>query len=563
LAHSAVFYDVLVFLLAAVIVVPALRYLKSSPVLGYLVAGILVGPHGLAFISESENASILAEFGVIFLLFMIGLELSFGRLRSLGRYVFGLGSLQVVVTALLIGGIVAALGMSGGAAAIIGGGLALSSTAFVLQLLIERNERATMHGNVAFAILLLQDLAIVPLLMLVTVLGEGDGNFAVSLLWAAAKAVLALVAVLAVRRIVLRPVYRVIAATRSAELFVAMTLLVVLGTGWFMSLSGVSMALGAFLAGLLLAETEFRHQVETDIRPFRGILLGLFFMTVGMSVDITLIGEEITAVAMLLAALLVGKTVVIAILCRLFGVRTVDSGRVGLLLAQGGEFGFILFIAASGKGILSPQVTQVLLATVTLSMAVTPLLAYLGGKLLALLARKGEALAMGPEVQEELLRDHIVLVGYGRVGQTVASVLSEAGISYVALDMDPSRIRECRVKGMPVYFGDASRVEILKAVGIQGARAVVVTLDRPVTADLVVATVKALFPDIPIFARARDLPHSRRLQDEGLTEAVPETLEASLQLGAITAEAMGASADEVTGIIQKYRQEHYGNVEEI
>ncbi len=563
MAHSAFLYDVLIFLLAAVIVVPLLRYLRSSPVLGYLAAGVLVGPHGMAIIGESENAKILAEFGVVFLLFMIGLELSIARLRALRRFVFGLGSLQVVVSALIIGGVAMAFGATTEAAVIIGGGLALSSTAFVLQMLIERGERATQSGNVSFAILLFQDLAIVPLLMLVTVFDEGGDSFGSALTIAGIKAVGALIVVIIVGRIVLRPIYRIVANTRSSELFIATTLLVVLGTGWLMSLVGVSMALGAFMAGLLLAETEFRHQVEGDIRPFRGILLGLFFMTVGMSIDISFIAEQTALIGLLLVGLMLGKSVVTMLLCRLFKLSWIDSGRVGLMLSQGGEFGFILFITASGLGLLSAELTQILLATISLSMVATPLMAFIGGRLPVWLAGKDTETAEGPEFIEELMQDHVIIVGFGRVGQTVANVLSAAGIPYVALDMDPVRIRECRTKGMPVYFGDASQVDILNALGAAEARGLVVTLDLAVSADHVVSKVRGLFPELPIYARARDLPHSRRLEAEGVTQAVPETLEASLQLGAITATALGISDDEVSGIIATFRNEDYENVEEI
>ncbi len=563
MSHPDIFFDVLIFLFAAVVVVSALQYLKTSPVLGYLAAGILIGPHGLAIIHESENARTLAEFGVVFLLFMIGLELSVARLRTLGRYVFGLGTAQVLVSAMLIGAIAAGLGYQGEEAVIIGGGLALSSTAFVLQLLIERGERATQFGNVSFAILLFQDLAIVPLLMLLTLFEQGGDSFFTALALAAVKAVGALVVVVIVGRIVLRPVYRTVAASRSSELFVATTLLVVLGTGWLMSLVGVSMALGAFLAGLLLAETEFRHQVEADIRPFRGILLGLFFMTVGMSIDIILIARELGTIAMLLVALLLGKTVVTAVLSRSFGIKLVDSLRIGLILSQGGEFGFILFITAGGFGLLPTETTHILLATISLSMAVTPLLAFVGGRIAARVVRQGKKRPDGPEIIEEMPHDHILIVGFGRVGQTVANVISTAGLSYIALDLDSVRIRECRGKGMPVYYGDAARFEILEAVGTRHARSVVITLDNPLTADRVVSAVKALFPGLPVYARARDLRHSRRLKEEGVTEAVPETLEASLQLGVIVATAMGVSADEVTGIIQTFREDDYESVEEI
>jgi CPA2 family monovalent cation:H+ antiporter-2 len=557
LKDSEILYDVLIFLVAAVVVVPAFRRLRTSPVLGYLAAGILIGPHGLAVIRDSESA---AEFGVVFLLFMIGLEFSVERLRSLGRYVFGLGALQVTVTGCLIGGVAWALGATEEAAIIIGGGLALSSTAFVLQLLVERGERATPHGNISFAVLLFQDLAIVPLLMLVTLLGEGEGPFISAIGFAVVKAAVALVLVVGVGRLILRPVYRIIAETRSSELFVATTLLVVLGTGWLMSLVGISMVLGAFLAGALLSETEYRHQVEADIRPFRGILLGLFFITVGMSIDITLIQSEWAQITLLVIGLMVGKSIVTAALCRGFGLPVGDSVRVGLLLSQGGEFGFILFLTASALGLLATEATQILLASVALTMVATPVMAYAGSQFSSFLARREKVSVAGVEQIGEDLHDHVLIAGFGRVGQTVAKIFSAGGISYVALDLDATRIEACRAKGMPVFFGDASLIEILNSAGASRARGAVVTIDQPATADRIVAALREFFPDLPIFVRAQDLVHGRRLETEGATQAVPETLEASLQLGAIAMTSMGASSDEVMGIIQKLRNDDYANL---
>jgi monovalent cation:H+ antiporter-2, CPA2 family len=439
LKDSEILYDVLIFLVAAVVVVPAFRRLRTSPVLGYLAAGILVGPHGLAVIRDSESAHTLAEFGVVFLLFMIGLEFSAERLRALGHYVFGLGALQVTVTGCLIGGVAWALGATEEAAIIIGGGLALSSTAFVLQLLIERGERATSFGNISFAVLLFQDLAIVPLLMLVSLLGEGEGTFITAMGMAVVKAAVALLLVVGVGRLILRPVYRIIAETRSSELFVATTLLVILGTGWLMSLVGISMVLGAFLAGILLSETEYRHQVEADIRPFRGILLGLFFMSVGMSIDIALIWSELAQITLLVIGLMVGKSIVTAALCRGFGLPVSVSVRVGLLLSQGGEFGFILFLTASTLGLLAAETTQILLASVALTMVATPLMAYAGSQFSSFWARHEKVSVAGVEQIGEDLHDHVLIAGFGRVGQTVAKMLSAGGISYAALDLDANR----------------------------------------------------------------------------------------------------------------------------
>ena len=555
--ESEIFYDVLIFLLAAVVVVPAFRRLRTSPVLGYLVAGIIVGPHGLAIIRDSESAHTLAEFGVVFLLFMIGLELSLERLRVLGRFVFGLGTLQVTVTGCAIGGVALALGLTKEAAIVIGGGLALSSTAFVLQLLIERDEKASSYGKISFAVLLFQDLAIVPLLMMVSLLGEAEGSFIASMGIAIIKASLALVLVIGIGRLILRPVYRIIAETHSSELFVATTLLVVLGIGWLMSLVGISMVLGAFLSGLLLSETEYKHQVEADIRPFRGILLGLFFITVGMSIDIMLIWRELATITLLVASLMVGKSFITAVLCRGLGVSLADSVRTGMLLSQGGEFGFVLFLAASTMGLLAGETTQILLASVTLTMVATPFMAFVGAQFSQFLAKRSEVPVAGADEIAEDLHDHVLIVGFGRVGQTVAKILSAGGITYVALDLDAGRVAACHAKGMPCFFGNASQIEILKSAGASRAKGVVITIDQPVMADSIVGALHESLPDLPIFVRARDLPHVRRMEAEGATQAVPETLEASLQLGAIAMTSMGVSSDEVIGIVQEFRNDDY------
>jgi len=564
LTESGIFYDILIFLVAAVVVVPAFRRLRTSPILGYLVAGIIIGPHGLAIISDSKGAHTLAEFGVVFLLFMIGLELSVERLRLLGRYVFGLGALQVTITGCVIGGVALALGLGKEAAIVIGGGLALSSTAFVLQLLMERDEKATSYGKISFAVLLFQDLAIVPLLMMVALLGEGGGeeSFIIAMGFAVLKAAGALILVVGIGRLVLRPIYRIVAEARSSELFVATTLLVVLGIGWLMSLAGISMVLGAFLSGLLLSETEYKHQVEADIRPFRGLLLGLFFITVGMSIDIAFIWQELATIALLVVSLMVGKTVITAGLCRMFGVSFGDSVRSGLLLSQGGEFGFILFLAANALGLLAGETTQILLAGVTLTMVATPLMAYLGGQFSEFLARKNKISVARVDDIEDDVHDHVLIIGFGRVGQTVAKILSAGGISYVALDLDAARVAACHAKGMPCFFGNASQIGVLKSAGAVRAKGAVITIDQPRTTDTLVWALHEFLPDLPIFVRARDLPHGRRIEAEGATQAVPETLEASLQLAAIAMTSMGVSSDEVRGLVQEIRDNDYATLGE-
>lgn len=555
--------DVLVFLIAAIIVVPLFNRFRSSPILGYLLAGIIIGPYGFALIDDTEAAHTLAEFGVVFLLFMIGLELSFERLRKLGSRVFGLGSLQVVITGTIIGAIAWKLGLDIGAAVIIGSGLALSSTAFVLQLLVERGERATRFGLTSFSILLLQDFAVVPLLILVTLLGTADASFAGAFGMAALKGGAALALVVVFGRYLLKPLYRMIASMRSSELFVSTTLLMILGSGWLMAVAGLSMELGALLAGLMLAETEHRHQIEADIKPFRGILLGLFFMTIGMAINITLIIDQFGLILLIFTSLMIGKTIITTALCRVVGLPASTSIRTGFALSQGGEFGFVLFGAALALGVIPDTLAQILMAVITLSMVATPLMFFIG-KWLACKVESHEGNtpeAFDTEIGK--LNNHILIAGFGRVGQTVAKVLSDAGLPYVALDLDQTRVTKCRAKGMSVYFGDADHIEVLKAAGAGRATTAVITLDNQKAASRVVTALRDNYPELPIYVRARDREHMSRLEKAGATAVVSEAAESSLQLGSIVLASLEVSSDEITSVIQAYRDDDYKRLQEI
>ena len=549
--------EVLIFLVAAVCVVPLARKLRSSAVLGYLAAGVLVGPHAFGLVHDPHQVEILAEFGIVFLLFTIGLELSIERLKVLRRFVFGLGSLQVVVTALVIGVLLSIIGLSVEAAIVIGGGLALSSTAFVIQILSERGELAARFGRVTFSILLLQDLAIVPLLALVPLLGEQDASIVTALALAGLKAVVAIGATMILGRLLLRPLFRVVASAHSPELFVASTLLVVLGVGYAMTLAGVSMALGAFLAGLLLSGTEYRHQVEADIRPFKGLLLGLFFMFVGMSIDLSIVAQYLPYVVAGLVALMLLKSVIIVGLCRAFGLPNDVAVRSGLYLSQGGEFGFVLIGLGLSLGIVAPTVGAVTLAIVALTMVATPGAAFLGGKLAAALAPRVTEEVDALEAAASDLSGHVVIAGFGRVGQTVARMLAAEGVPYVALDMDAARVTRCRTADLPVYFGDASRMEVLEAAGCDRASAAVITLDRPQLATRAVEELRRDFPNLPSYVRSRDLQHSRALERGGATAVVPETIEASLQLGSIVLGAVGSSRDDIDALMDDFRTDRY------
>lgn len=561
--QSEYILDVLIFLAASVVVVPLFQRLRSSPILGYLAAGIVIGPHGFGLIGDTDAAHTLAEFGVVFLLFMIGLELSFGRLRSLGSRVFGLGSLQVVVTGAIIGAIVWSLGYSVEASVIVGGGLALSSTAFVMQLLSERGERASRFGLTTFSILLLQDLAVVPLLIFVTLISSTGSSFLEMIGMVILKGGAGLLTVFLFGRFLLKPLYRMIAAKRSSELFVSTTLLMILGMGWLMSIAGLSMELGALLAGLLLAETEYRHQIEADIKPFRGILLGLFFMTIGMSIDIALIVDELAIISLIVVSLLVGKTLITSALCRIVGVSLGTSIRTGFALSQGGEFGFVLFGAALTLNLIPDTLGQILLAVITISMIAAPGMFSAGKRVCCWIeARSGDAQA---EIDADIVGtdNHVLIAGFGRVGQTVAKVLSDAGIPYVALDLDQARVAKCRAKGMSVYYGDADHLHVLNAAGAQRAKIAVITLDKHKTASRVVTALRGSYPALPIYVRARDRKHMALLEKAGATEVVSEAAESSLQLGSIVLSSLDVSSDEIISLIQAYREDDYKRLEEI
>ena len=555
--------DVLVILLAAVVVVSVFRRLRASAVLGYLVAGVLIGPHSLGLIRDVGATAILGQFGVVFLLFSIGLELSIERLVALRRYVFGLGAAQVLVTALVFWAVLRALGLDGGAALIVGSGLALSSTAVVLQILVERRELGTPHGRVAFAVLLLQDLAVVPLLTLVPLLARREANVLTALGGAFLKAAAALVVILALGRLALRPILRLVARNGTPELFTGIVLLVVLGVGWLTEQVGLSMALGAFLAGLLMAETEYRPQVEGDIQPFRGLLLALFFMTVGMGLNLELLREQWVALIGLLFALLLIKATILLLLSRAFGLSLAVAAAIALMLAQGSEFGFVLFSLAQQAGAIPAHTAQLAVLVVGLSMAVTPVLLTSSREVLRRLERPSDqphdALVASPSEMNE----HVVIAGFGRVGQTLGLLLDARFIRYLALDLDPELVAEARRRGLPVFYGNASRADVLKAAGIERAQMAVSTLDDPELACRAVHVLRRLRTSMPIIARAHDVAECERLVTAGATAAIPEIVEGSLQLGGVLLRQLGESPEGVNQLLEQFRQETYSRLAEI
>lgn len=548
---------VLIILAAAIAVVSLFRRLRVSPVLGYLFAGVLIGPHGLRLVNDVEAVEVLAELGVVFLLFAIGLELSIGRLFAMRRHVFGMGTLQVAISGALITGLALLAGLRMSEALVLGGGLALSSTAVVMRTLQEDGAVHTPAGRMALAVLLLQDLAVVPLLTIVPLLGGQGGSMARELAVAAGKAALALVIIMAAGRLLLRPVLRGVAAARTPELFTAITLFVALGVSWATALAGLSMALGAFLAGLLISETEYRHQVEADIAPFRGLLLALFFMVIGMEIDVRLLAGNAPLIGAGVLAVLVVKAAVVAALARAFGQPAGTAVFLGFALAQAGEFAFVLITLAREGGAMTPQTGGLALLVVALSIALTPLLMVAGR---AAAARVHRAAA---DPQGELmhgtrdLRRHALVLGLGRVGRTVAQLLEAAEREYVALDRDPEAVAEGRKRKIPAFFGDGSRPEVLRAAGVDRASAVVITLDDTESATRALHAIRAADHDVPVIVRARDTRASGVLMAAGATAVVPELVEGSLQLGGRLLVALGEAEDAVEAALDEMRKDSY------
>ena len=555
--HIPYLREVILFLVVAGFAVPLLQR-RVSPVLGYLLIGGLIGPYGLGLLAETfplaaflviddlDGVRALAEIGVVFLLFAIGLELSLDRLWAMRRLVFGLGSAQILLTGVVIGGVAYAWGNSGPAALVLGACLALSSTAIVMQLLIEKSRLTTPVGRSAFSVLLMQDLAVVPILFIVGVLGtvsEGQGVLG-GLALALGEAAITVVIIYAVGRLVLRPLFRATAQSGSREAFMAMILLIVLGTAAITGAVGLSMALGAFLAGLLIAETEYRHQVEVDIEPFKGLMLGLFFMSVGMGIDWRVLMETPLLIAASVIGLIAIKAVLNVSLFLLWKTPIHRAVEAGLLLAQAGEFAFIVVGLAMSLDLLPGSTGQFMLIVASLTMVLTPGLAELARKLADRIENRQNERHPDAADQMEDMEGHVLIAGFGRVGRMIASILDREGLPYIAIDKDPIIASEARASGLPVRFGDASRLEILQANHVRQAAALVITLGDAKNTELLTQRMREAAPHVPLFVRARDKEQADRLTDAGATAAVPETVEASLQLAARLLEGCGLD-DEV------------------
>ena len=539
---SGYYKNALLFLVTAGVIVPLFRRLRVSPVIGFLMAGVALGPFGLGrlarghhwltyvSIANAEEIGEVAEFGVVFLLFMIGLELSFERLMRMRRLLFGLGALQVVVSALLIGAAAHWLHLGSRAAIVLGTALALSSTAIVIPVLADRKRLNSATGRVAFAVLLFQDLCVAPLLILVGALGdvggEGPGARLVATLAVALPAIALLIVV---GRLVLRPLFQMVAVAGSTEFFMAACLLVVMGTALITAASGMSMATGAFIAGLLLAETEYRREIEVLIEPFQGLLLGLFFVSVGAGLDLTrLLSHPVEIIAMAIGLVALKGLVVIAG-SALFKVPAPAGREAALLLGPGGEFAFVMLNVAILAHAMPREAAAEAMVVVTLSMLSIPILARLGE--MATHAKRPDETGfthLAPPPDAAAAR--VMIVGYGRVGRLVGEMLAAHDVPFLAIDQDARLVARTRDGGQVIYYGDATRPEFLRRAGLAAARALVVTMDQPSSVERVVSTARSERPNLTIVARARDASHASKLYELGVTDAVPETIEASLQL---------------------------------
>jgi CPA2 family monovalent cation:H+ antiporter-2 len=559
----------LLYLLAAVLGVVACRSLKLPPMLGYLVAGILIGPHALALTQNSEGVRHLGEFGVVFLMFSIGLEFSLSKLRAMRQYVFGLGLMQVALT--MVAGMAGALLLArwiGGAwdmgwqtALALAGTLAMSSTAIVVKLMAERAELESEHGRRILGILLFQDLAVVPLLVLIPALGSSPDRLLVALGLALLKAAVLVGLLVSGGQRVMRWWLTQVARRKSDELFMLNLLLITLGLAWMTELAGLSLALGAFIAGVLVSETEYRHQVGTDIRPFHDVLLGLFFITVGMLLDWHILVERWALIALLLAGPLLLKIAIILLLARAMGATTGVALRTGLYLAQAGEFGFVLLTLTQAHGLVQPALMNPILAAMVLSMLATPFLITYSNRIVMKLVASDwlqQSLQMTSIARKSInASKHVIICGYGRCGQNLARMLEREGIPYMALDLDPDRVRQAAAAGDSVVFGDATRLQALMAAGLVRASAVAVTyLDIPATLK-VLANAQAHAPRVPVVVRTQDDLYLDKLRAAGATEVVPEAIEGSLMLASHLLALVGVPMRRVLRTVQDQRDARY------
>lgn len=556
------FHSILILLGVAVVLVALFRYMRLPQILAYLTAGIVVGPYGMGWIPDLEGTRTLAEFGLVFLMFTVGLEFSLPKLIAMKTMVFGLGGAQVLISALVFGLVAWVFDVPPEGAVVIGGMLAMSSTAIVLKLLTEQLEQNSRHGRHAISVLLFQDLIVVPFLILIPALGGNlEQSVWMSLGWAFLKSVLVLVGIFIVGRWLLRPFFHEVASAKLREFFMLAVLLLTLAAAWITEIAGLSLALGAFLAGMMMGETEYRHQVEGDILPFRDILLGLFFVTIGMMLDLSVMLELWPWVLAGVIAIIVFKTLLVFGLGRLFGMETGVALRTGLVLSQVGEFAFALILLANQHQLLCARTSQIVLASIILTMMLAPLIVRYNGRIAKrwvpgyTRAREGDLGVIRAEAVGA--NKHVIICGYGRSGQNLAWMLEQEGIPSLALDLDPVRVRDARDAGKPVVYGDVARRDVLEAAGLHRATALAISFYNTPAALKILEITRHVRPDMPVIVRTMDDADLDRLKAAGATEVVPESLEGSLMMGSHLLLLMGVPGTRIMRHVRNVRTDRY------
>lgn len=553
--------EIVILLALAISVLVVFRRLNLSAVLGYIAVGVLIGNHGLDVIKDVEGLQHFAEYGVVFLMFVIGLELTFERLKEMRLHVFGFGSLQVIACAIILGEVMRLITGNFVSSYIIGFILALSSTAVVLQVLVDRGEQATQHGRLSLAALILQDLAFVPLLIVIPLIADKDSNIAMAIGKSIFHASIALVLIWIVGKKFLGPLYRMIATLKSQELFNATTLLILLGSAWFTQYYNLSLALGAFVAGLLVAETEYRTQVETDLKPIKGLLMGLFFISVGMTLDLDVLKNNILLILTLTSTIIACKSFVIYVLARAFGFRRSCSIKTGFVLSQSSEFAFVLLALAGSQALLDGELKQILITTVAISMAITPLLASLAKEISRRVDMQNPVHYETGDIESEVsdLDNHIILVGFDNVGKTTADLLNDRELKFVVLDDDPRSVHYGRKNGYPIFFGNCTSAETLEKLGLDRGRMVVITGSNVKENTMLIKNIRRKNPDIYIVSRAKDREQSEKQKLMGANISIAESFESSLMIGNFVLSSIGVSGPELEDAIDRFREKEHPN----
>jgi CPA2 family monovalent cation:H+ antiporter-2 len=547
--------DILVLLFASVAIIIIFKQLGLSPALGYLVAGAAIGPFGFGVLTSTETTKSIAELGVVFLLFAIGLELTFSRLAAMKKFVLGFGGLQVLLSAALISLVCRQfINLPTEVSIIIGSALAMSSTAIVMQVIAEHAEQSTRVGRLSFSILLMQDLAVIPILVLLPLLSKTELDVSKALGGALINAVIAMVVIFAVGRLLLRPLYRLIVESKSEVLFLSLTLIVILGSAFLSSSMGLSFALGAFIAGLMVAETEYKYRVEEEILSLKSLLLGLFFMTIGMSFDFDLLLRSLPYIILASLALIALKAAIIIALCKLFRFPIAPSIHTGLLLAQGGEFAFVVFLMAVEQKLMDVDTSQFLMTLVTFTMALTPLLATLGRKIKARLYTK--EVLHDNKIRREIgdIEKHVIVIGFSKVGRIVTYILRKRGIHYVTLDNNHRVVRIEKNNGYNIYYGDAMNLDILRYIGIERCESVVVAMEDETACMAITRFIHENFPQVAVITKSDSIHNADRFKKVGASYVVSNNLETGLQLSHAALSSIGTSSNEINSALSAFRE---------